>query len=172
MNKAKKIIRGILATALVLSLVACGNSGGDNQAQGQEEVKLYFANNEYIISGDESLEKLMVEDRTIDVGEGGIGMAIFQELKKGPENQDASSLIQEGLQLHGVKFEDDAAYVDFDSDGLNGSSLEEHFTILQIVNSILSLEDIDRVYFLVDGSEAESLMGHEDISSSFDTIME
>ena len=44
------------------------------------------------------------------------------------------------------------------------------FTITQIVNSLLELDNIERVQFLIDGEKAESLMGHIDISEPFESI--
>ena len=49
-----------------------------------------------------------------------------------------------------------------------GGSLQESFTISQIVKSLTELSSVNRVQFLIDGKKEESLMGHFDISKPFE----
>lgn len=167
----KKIILTIIAVAMVGALVAC-NTNTDGGDEATKDLTLYFANNEYLMAGNEDLEKLVEEDRTVDVEGNSLGMVIFDELKKGSENPDLTTVIKEEFKLHDVKIEDAIAYVDFDSQGLSGASMEEEFTINQIVASFLKLDEIDQVQFLVDGEKVESLMGHFDVSEPFAQIIE
>ena len=169
----KKLISAVLTVVLLLNLVACNGGTGTKDDDGMtREVTLYFANNAYIVTGDESLEKLIAEQRVIEETTDGIGMNIFEALKKGSENPDLATVINERIQVREVKFVDETAYVDFDKEGLNGSSLEEHFTIAQIVASLLALEEVQAVQLLIDGEVADSLMGHETIEAPFVTVPE
>ena len=46
--------------------------------------------------------------------------------------------------------------------------MQEDFTIAQIVNTLLELDHIDKVQFLIDGKKAETLMGHISITEPFE----
>lgn len=135
------------------------------------EVVLYFANKKYVETGDESYEKLVAEKRRIEYGNIPLEEAIVKELIKGPESDELSSSIPETVKLLGVETADGTCYVNFAQEGLYGGSLQEDFTIAQVVNSLLELEHIDRVQFLIDGEKAESLMGHFSIIEPFDEPM-
>jgi len=132
------------------------------------EVTLYFVNNEYIETGDESLEKLMPENRTIVIEDVSLEEAIVRELMKKPGSDNLSTAIPDNVTLLGVEVNDGTAFVNFSQEGLYGSSLEESLTIAQIVNTLLELDNIDKVQFLIDGNEAESLMGHISIAEPFE----
>ena len=136
----------------------------------EEEVVLYFANKEYIDTGDESLEKLIPEKRVVKYGDISLEEVIVKELMKGPKKDDLSTVIPSSIKLLGVEVSDGTAFVNFAQEGLFGGSMQEDFTITQIVNSLLELDNIERVQFLIDGEKAESLMGHIDISEPFESI--
>lgn len=144
-----------------------------NPEKETKEVNLYFANGEYIETGDESLEKLIVEKRMVEYGDVSLEEKIVRELMKGPENTEkASTVIPSSIKLLGVEVADGTAYVNFAQEGLYGGSMEESFTINQIVSSLLDLDSVDRVQFLIDGKKAETLMGHYSIEEAFENIME
>lgn len=132
------------------------------------EVTLYFANKKYAETGDESYKKLLTENRTIEYGNIPLEEAVVKELIKGPESDELSSPIPSNINLLGVEVADGTCYVNFSQEGLYGGSMQEDFTISQIVNSLLELDSVDRVQFLIDGEKAESLMGHFSISEPFD----
>ena len=51
---------------------------------------------------------------------------------------------------------------------LTGSAVEEQLLISQIVETLMqSYDEVQSVSFTVDGEEAETLMGHVDITESF-----
>ncbi len=137
-----------------------------------EEVILYFANNEYINTGDESLEKLIPEKRIVEYGDISLEEVIVKELMKGPKKDNLSTVIPTSIKLLGVEVSNGTAFVNFSQEGLFGGSMEEYFTVNQIVGSLLELNNIDRVQFLIDGEKAESLMGHFDISETFESIQD
>ncbi len=138
-----------------------------------KEVNLYFANGEYIETGDESLEKLVVEKRIVEYGDISLEERIVRELMKGPENTEKiSTVIPSTVRLLGVEVADGTAYVNFAQEGMYGSSMQETFTINQIVASLLDLDSVDRVQFLIDGKKAETLMGHYSIEEPFEGITE
>ncbi|QQY79632.1 sporulation and spore germination protein [Keratinibaculum paraultunense] len=136
----------------------------------KKEVILYFVNNEYINTGDENLEKLIPEKRIVKYGDISLEETIVQELIKGPKDDNLSTLIPANVKILGVEVSDNTAFVNFSQEDLYGSSMEETFTINQIVGSLLELDNIKRVQFLIDGEKAESLMGHFDITEPFESL--
>lgn len=138
----------------------------------EKEVELYFANAEYIQTGDESLEKLRSEKRTIKYTDMDLEETVVREILKGPvDKENLVSPINDTVNLLEVKVMDNTAYVDFSSEGLTGGSMQEIFTINQIVKSLIGLDTIEKVQFLVDGKKTDSLMGHVAIDKPFQDIV-
>lgn len=134
-----------------------------------QEVVLYFANEKYIETGDESLEKMVEEKREIDYGDVSLEEAIVKELMKGPETEGLTTSIPDTVKLLGVEISNGTVFVNFAQDGLFGGSLQEGLTIGQIVNSLLELDSVGQVQFLVDGEKVETLMGHYSTMEPFNT---
>lgn len=143
------------------------NTASDSTSQSQE-VNLYFVNSEYVETGDEDLEKLISEERTIEYDGTSLEETIVRNLMEGPEDDDLDTLIPEEAELLDVEVSDGTASVNFAKVGMNGGSMQEVFTIDQIVTSLLELDNVDRVQFLLDGEKEESLMGHIEIMHPFD----
>lgn len=138
-----------------------------------KEVTLYFGNKKYIETGDEGLDKLIPEKRVIQYDDISLEEKIVRELMKGPENtEETSTVIPSTAKLLGVELEDGTAFVNFAQEGMSGGSMQEIFTIDQIVASLTELDSVDRVQFLIDGKVAESLMGHISIDQPFEGVNE
>ena len=138
----------------------------------EEEVTLYFANNDYIETGDENLEKLIAEKRIVKYGDLSLEETVVKELIKGPENDKLSTVIPPNIKLLSVEVLEETAFVNFAQENLYGGSMQEDFTLEQIVGSLIELDSVEKVQFLIDGEKAESLMGHFDISEPFEKIMD
>ena len=189
----KKFIAIFLLVLMVFSLAACTKSNtpsDDNDivdenpqdvveeeedevveptpSTDEVEITLYFANKEYVETGDESLEKLIPEKRTVEYGDISLEERVVKELMKGPDSDELSTVIPSNVKLLGVEVSDGTAFVNFAGEGLYGGSMQEDFTISQIVNSLVELDDVERVQFLIDGQKAETLMGHIEISEPFE----
>ncbi|MBA1336352.1 MAG: hypothetical protein HPY66_2787 [Firmicutes bacterium] len=172
----KIIIIATIVMVLVLTLAGCKspiknidqgqqNNGGDTivnpEPQGETvKLNLYYANQEYVQTGNESLDKLLVEERDVTVTDKGLAEVAVQELMKGPQNKKAAGVIPSRIQLIGVEVADNIAYVNFSGSGMNGGSLEEMLLINSIVMTLTELDNIKAVQFLVDGKKVETLMGH------------
>jgi spore germination protein GerM len=131
------------------------------------QVTLYFANEEYMASGDESLEKFKTYEKEVTAEPDKVFLATLELLRTAPED-GFGTVISEDIQFNDVYTEGDTAFVDLNSKGLSGGSLEETFLIGQIVNTLLnSFEEVKQVQFLVDGQTAETLMGHVGTADPF-----
>ncbi len=162
----------VIALIIVLTVLTAGCgifSKNDDQAKDiippepdGERVKLtlYFANDEYIQTGNADLDMLLTEDREITLKDQTLAEAAMQELAKGPELEGMSGVIPSRVNLKGVEVEDGISYVNFSGEGLWGGSLEEGILVSSVLMTLTELEDIEGVQFLVDGEKAESLMGH------------
>lgn len=172
----KKFIAFVAAMVLVLSLAACqsplwnigkedtpkdGDTIVDPNPQGEEvELALYFANHQYIQTGDDSLDKLLVERRKVTVTDKPLAEVAIEELMKGPRQDNLSPVIPSKLDLIGVEVADNIAYVNFSGTNMSGGSMEESFLVDSIILTLTELEGIQSVQFLVDGKKPETLMGH------------
>lgn len=192
----KKFISLVLILIIAFSLVSCtsekskdvdvenpegkdnivdDNNGDTSEPSSdinEKKVVLYFANNEYVETGDEELDHLLPEERLIEYKDMSLEEAIVRELMKGPESSELGNPIPDTAKLLGVEVRDKTAFVNFAEEGLNGGSMQEDFTISQIVNSLLELGSVDKVQFLIEGEKAESLMGHFDTMEPFDSKLE
>lgn len=194
----KRVVIFLLLIALILSLAACKKKTEDlpgeeptelieeitdeikepsdaeesEEAEEEEEeikVILFFTNKNYIETGDESTKKLLPEYRNIS-RDRVLEEAIIEELIEGPIKDRSVTLIPNTVQLIDVKVEDGTAYVNFKEEGLRGSSTQETFTIMQIAASLLQLDHVEQVQFLVEGEVVESLMGHVDTTEPITEI--
>lgn len=157
------------------SLSACGMKAGDsgeesgsNASKEQDyTVTLFYANEEYVAQGDESLEKFQVTQKDIKAKPADVYKDTLEQLRTSPE-KGYSTMLNDQIKFKDVYLKDDTVYVDLDSNGLNGGSLEESFLISQIVDTLMnSFKDVKQVQFLVDGKTPETIMGHVDASQPF-----
>jgi len=128
----------------------------------EREVTLYFASPDG--------QYLVPEKRyfVVDLDQRSMATKIFQSLKSGPSTPGSVATLPESMQLREIYISQEGMVIlDLDSpvvdDNLMGVSMEK-LAIYSIVNSLTyNLSDISSVRFLIDGKEAETLMGHIDI---------
>lgn len=174
----KKLILFLLAVTMIFTLAACkpktpaddGNKGGNNiggndvivdpNPEGETvTVELYFANQEYIMTGNENLDAIVAVEREIKVKGKPIEEVILEELKNKPEDEQLTTIIEK-IKVLSVETAENTAYVNLSGENLHGGSLEESLILQQIVFSLTGLDKVEQVQFLVDGSKRETLMGH------------
>ncbi len=132
----------------------------DPEPEGETKtVKLYFANQEYILTGDESLDAIISVERQVKIKDRPIEEVILEELQNEPEEEELTTIVEK-VEVLSAEIAENTAYVNLSGENLHGGSLEESLILQQIVFSLTELEDVDRVQFLVDGSKRDSLMGH------------
>ena len=173
-KKNRQRIAWILTAALlVMALVGCGSSGGNEAGEEQEEysIVLYYVNDAYVETGDESLEPLVVTEGTLNIESSLIEERYQQTLEMLSQPVDgADTMFRQGM-VHGVTVSDGLAVVDFDSNMMYGGSMEESFLIEQVVRTLIkSFDDVERVAFTVDGEEVDSLMGHLEANCTYGLI--
>ena len=132
-----------------------------------KEVNLYYVNEKYIETGDESLEKMVVIKKKIKYSSESLAEMVVRALLKKPEVEGVTTAVPKTVKLIDVKVDGDMAYVNFASDGLYGGSEQEDMIIKQIVNTLTKLDGIMRVQFLKDGKKEETLMGHENAMTPY-----
>ena len=175
--KRKRVWVVLTCLILVLGMFGLTGCGADsdktepgNEIEVTEQdyrVALFFANEEYVALGDESLEKYMVYESEITSMPGDAYFDALELLKTIPE-EGYGTLITDKIKFNDVYLDGDTVYVDLDSNGLSGGSLEESYLVGQVVNTLInSFDEVKQVQFLIDGEVRESLMGHIDATSPF-----
>lgn len=122
------------------------------------EVNLYFSDSQAMY--------LVPEKRKISQTPSLARQAVI-ELIKGPESSELYPTIPGGTQVNEVYIVDDIVYIDLSEEILKnhpGGSRGELMTVYSIVNTLTEIPPIKGVQILVEGNEAESLVGHIDIS--------
>jgi hypothetical protein len=146
---------------------AKGDQVNSEQQEKLKEVNLFYTNNKYIESEDESQPKVISIIRKVNYDKMTLAEAAVRELQKKPTAEGLVTSIPDEAKLLSVDVKEGMAYVNFSSEGLNGGSLEEMLTINQIVSTLLNINGINSVRFLKDGQPADDLMGHADTSEPF-----
>ena len=115
-------------------------------------VTLYFSN--------EDSTGLEAERRRIAVNPNQeLGGYVLSELIKGPVRETLKATIPPETKVLDLKIVDRVCYVDLNSDFVlrhSGGTSEELLTIYSIVNSLTSLDGIDKVQFLIEGEKQTS----------------
>lgn len=177
----KKITLILLILTMVVTIAGCDrrsietpapHTETENQHEGnnstvvdpapKEEVKkivLYFVNKEYVITGNEALEKTIPVEREVTVGKESLESIIMTELQKEPEDEKLETMVG-SLKILSVDVAENIAYVNISGEKLSGGSLQETLILNQIVYSLTELADVEAVQIFVDGGKRETLMGH------------
>lgn len=122
---------------------------------------LYFANENYT---DLQIEERIVEINTNLAKEN----TIIEQLLLGPEDAHCRSTIASDVQLREITTTSDGiCYVNLSQDFLTKTIANEYLTIYSIVNSLCSLDNVDKVQFLIEGKRMDLLNGRIDISQPF-----
>jgi germination protein M len=122
------------------------------------DIKIYF--------GNDQADKLSAETHKIDASSNKLKSAV-EELIKGPKSSDLIETIPEGTKLLNIDVVNSIAYVNFSGDLSTkhwGGSAMENLTIQSIVYTLTQFDDIKKVKILLDGSSAETIAGHLDIT--------
>lgn len=150
---------------------ACSNqaNNSDNEDQvRQYMIKLYYVNTDYVLTGNESLDRLLSLEKEIEGTKKTIYLNTISALQEEPSDEAYGTEISKDITFNDVNVKEGIAYVDVSTKNLNGSSLQERFFIDQIVKTLIeSFEEIEAVQFLVEGKKVESLMGHITASEPF-----
>lgn len=128
------------------------------------ELTLYFANPAYTRTGDESLPRLLIEQRSVPRTVRVAEAALRELLEVGPRQGGGEPVAGPGLRARVVRIVDGVATVDFAREGLGGGSLAETQLLSAIVWTLTELPTVQAVQLTVAGRPIESLFGHVDAS--------
>ncbi len=129
-----------------------------------EIVTLYFA--------DKTGKQFVKEEREIEISQIQTReKAVVEQLMIGAKEKEHLSTIPSDIKIRNVTTtKEGICYVDFSSDSINkiiNSNVDEKIAIYSIVNSIVSLYNIEKVQFLIEGEKIEETIGHLDYSKPF-----
>jgi germination protein M len=181
----KSLIKSTILVCLIIVLGAMPLLGCDQQAPVPEEpenmsyeAQLFFINAEYVETGNESLAKLLIEERIIEVPEGENSYVTLLEALALVTDETKTTMITDAVTFNDVyqsQEDEEMIVVDLGEEGLSSGSFGEAMFISQIVETLLNNEEITgtdgmtptKVQFLVNGEITETLMGHIDSSEPF-----
>ncbi|MBR6500080.1 MAG: GerMN domain-containing protein [Firmicutes bacterium] len=178
MKKTWKTYMGFLL-ALILSMgMMTGCGGGPEDVQEEQlpdyPVKLYYVSSEYLETGDESIEPMIMTEVLVPTdGEMSdfydiydIALDILTEVMG--EGMDTMVKVE---MVNDTTVTDGVAVVDFNGEAMHGGSMEEVYLIEQVVRTLVkSFDEITTVQFTVDGQTVDSLMGHLEANCSYGLI--
>ena len=176
----------VLCLIMVVSAMILSGCGDNEEPNGDVittiPVKLYYVNEEYVTTGDETLPELLMAESSLQFSENENDnqyLALMGALREVP-SEGMSTMITGDIRFIDIavsKDDPEIIVVNLDSNGLSGGSLGEGLFIKQVVYTLLengvmlksdlNEEEFTKVQFLVDGKVAESLMGHIDASEPF-----
>ena len=110
----------------------------------------------YFVNGDGALT---AEARTLNLYEGDTQVsAVVRALENGPETKGLSAVLPEGFKVRKVWLEEEICYVSLSSALLEGQPEPETLSqaVLALEQSLLSLESVEEVRFMVDGELADT----------------
>ena len=132
-----------------------------------EIVSLYFA--------DKTGKKLVKEEREIEISQIQTReKSVVEQLIIGAKEQGHISVIPSDIKIRDVTTtKEGICYVDLSSDSINkiiNGNINERIAIYSIVNSMVSLYNVEKVQFLIEGEKIEETMGHLDYTKPFEGI--
>lgn len=166
MREKKAGIIVLIGCLVVMIATLAAGCAKDAEEEDLSEIQLSFVNEEYVLSGTGKpfvdVELAFVPEETDPYG------SVLSALRE-PAEEGLVSMLSGDYKINSAKaFFGGGVLVDFSSEGLVGSSMQEHLLISQIVRTLyLTFDDIRNVQFTVDGKIADTLMGHMSIESPF-----
>ena len=178
MKKTWKTYMGFLL-ALILSMgrmTGCGGGPADTDEDSvlDYSVKLYYVSSEYLETGDESIEPMIMTEvlastdaemsKVYDIYD--IALDLLTEVMG--EGMDTMVKVE---MVNDTNVTDGVAVVDFNGEAMHGGSMEEVYLIEQVVRTLVkSFDEITAVQFTVDGQTVDSLMGHLEANCTYGLI--
>ncbi|MBQ6948414.1 MAG: GerMN domain-containing protein [Firmicutes bacterium] len=176
METMRKQYTGLLLTLiLILGTLAGGGSDPvdtEEDKQLEHPAKLYFVSSEYLETGDETIEPMVIVETTVTIPveeADDIYETTLDLLVQVPE-EGTDTMLREAM-VEDVTVTDSIAVVDFNGELMHGGSMEEVYLIEQVVRTLVkSFDDISAVKFTVDGMGVDSLMGHLEANCTYGLI--
>ncbi len=134
----------------------------DKQVEPQDTAEYVVVSLYYVDSTGSSLAS---EDRKIVKTEG-IARQTLQELFKGPENSEYSSVIPEGTKLLDINIKEDGhCIVDLSSEVRQvKDAQQEKLVVYAITNTLGKFPSVRSVSFMIDGQPSDYIGGYLDLS--------
>ncbi|AFS78085.1 spore germination protein-like protein [Gottschalkia acidurici 9a] len=137
------------------------NNGQSKEEEKEEKtVKVYFSDNQATKLVEKEIKVTLDKDKPLEE-------VVIEKLKDDSKDPELFNAVNEKIKIKSVTVKDKTANVDISSENLSGGSTEEVFLIDSIVSSLTSLDNIEKVQFLVDGKKVDTLMGHMEVAEPF-----
>ena len=132
-----------------------------------EIVSLYFT--------DKMKEHLIKEEREIEISQIQTReKSVVEQLIVGAKEEGHISTLPSDIKIRNVTTtKEGICYVDLSNDSINkiiNGNINEQIAVYSIVNSIVSLYNVEKVQFLIEGEKIEETMGDLDYTKPFESI--
>ena len=161
-----KVIIMLIVISLFMALTGCGS---------RQRVVLTVVNPQFLLKGKADQILITVDSEVKGSGRAELYLNTLNALQESRlKGQDGvTTAFRDDYTIINVNEKKGDVIVDFSSRNLTGSAVEEQLLISQIVSTLMqSFEEVKSVSFTVDGEEAETLMGHVDITERFTAPLE
>lgn len=156
-----KVIIMLIVISLFMALTGCGS---------KQKVVLAVVNPQLLLKGKADQILLSMDAEVKGSGRAELYLNTINALKESKlkGQTGVATAFKDDYTILNVNETKGDVFVDFSSRNLTGSSLDESLLISQIVETLMqSFDEVKSVTFTVDGEEADTLMGHVDITESF-----
>jgi len=159
-NMNKKIFKLIITVVIAVLIIGAAYIflSDTNLFVKEKKVNLYF--------GTDDAMNLKLEKR--DIRGRNLYLEAVMELIKGPTDPNLTKTIPDGTEVLNISKDGDIIVVDFNDKIVKnhwGGSTGERITVYSIVNTLGQFEKINKVKFLIEGEEVNTLVGHMDLST-------
>ncbi len=156
----KKIFKLIITVIIAVLIIAAAYIflSNTNLFVKEKTVNLYF--------GTDDAMNLKSEKR--DIKGRNLYLEAVIELIEGPTDSDLTKTIPDGTEVLNISKDGDIIVIDFNDKIVKnhwGGSAGERITVYSIVNTLGQFEKINKVKFLIEGEEVNTLVGHMDLST-------
>lgn len=136
------------------------------EAKRYEIVSLYFT--------DKTKQHLVKEEREIEISQIQTReKSVVEQLILGAKEQEHISILPSDIKIRNVTTtKEGVCYVDLSNDSIDkiiNGNINEQIAIYSIVNSLVSLYNVEKVQFLIEGEKIEETMGNLDYTKPFES---
>lgn len=150
----------VLISAVIILFTVSRNDFTDRSGKKEKEILLYFSDDKAMYLQPESRTIVTASDKK------SIYKMTLNELIQGPKKENLKPTIPDGVEIINLQIEGKIIIINFNQalkENHWGGSTGERMTIYSVINTMTQFEDIEKVGFLLEGEEIESLVGHMDL---------
>ncbi len=128
----------------------------------RQNIVLYFSDGTNLVEEERSIQ--VKQSQTLEY-------QIVEQLILGPYNSELQAVIPAETKIRDIKTEEDICYVNLSGEFISktaGDNNNNLLSVYSIVNSLTSLDNVNKVQFLIDGEKIAEIPGQPDFSKTYE----